>query len=487
MARLIGRGELSGNPRKERRRSRPIRATFDVFPLTSEYDSPILMCSGNIVLIAYTNPARRQNMEITGLINGLREAESGILQTWLRQIRLAGYEQRHAANRDDFRKAFGGIMSALSAAGTQRGPFTIQATSEAPDSDYNPVAETFLRRNPEPDLEIFLGHFKTLILCIEDAIDGLAVGPEEKTAAILALRRIADRNEMSVVTSWKKAATAATTVKTEPPAQTTSEKILGAIFMSVGEGILLIDEDFEIITANQRSCEIYGLPQQNIIGTDIRSLTERTGAGVLMRFFAELIEGQRKSAEITCLYVDGKTFPATVTVTRSDFDGKRYWPMIVRDDTGRKTMEVQLRQEKQHAEEMNLALKTVMKSIEQDRKDYENRVAGKIRTHLIPSLKRIDQATEANIRKSYLALLEGQLVSLTKGFERELDVGLLKLTKTEIEVCRLIQVGCSSKDICEAMKLSFDTVQTHRRNIRRKLDLNGRKLNLHTFLINRTL
>jgi len=426
-------------------------------------------------------------MEMAGLINGLREAESGILQTWLRHIRQAGYERQHAANRDDFRKAFGGIMSALSAAGRQRNPFPIQAASEDPFYEYNPVTEAFFRRNREPDLEIFLGYFKTLILCIEDAISALAVGPEEKTAAILTLRRIADRSEMFVVTCCKRAVTAATTMKTEPPSQTTSEKILSAIFMSVGEGILLIDEDFEIVKANQRSCEIYGLPQQNIIGTDIRSLMEEAGAAVLMDFFAELIEGQRKGAEITCLYVDGKTFPATVTVTRSDFDGKRYWPMIVRDDTGRKTMERQLRQEKQHAEEMNLTLKTVMKSIEQDRKDYEHRVAGKIRTHLIPSLRRIDQAAEANIRKSYLALLEEQLVSLTTGFERELDVGLLKLTKTEIEVCRLIQVGCSSKDICEAMKLSFDTVQTHRRNIRRKLDLNGKKLNLHTFLINRSL
>jgi PAS domain S-box-containing protein len=425
-------------------------------------------------------------MEMNGLINGLREAESGIFQAWLRHIRQAGYEQRHAANRDDFRKAFGGIISVLSACCGQRISFPVFSAEEEPSpAEPNPVAEAFLRRHREPDLEIFLGYFKTLILCIEDAIAGLAVlRPDEKNDALLTLRRIADRSEMSVISNWKKFATA---VMPKPLAQTTSEKILSAVFMSVGEGILLIDEDFEIVKANQRSCEIYGLPQQNIIGTDIRSLVEETASGVLMSFFADLIEGQRKSAEITCLYVDGKTFPATVTVTRSDFDGKRYWPMIVRDDTGRKTMETQLRQEKQQTEEMNLTLKTVMKSIEQDRKDYENRVAAKIRTHLIPSLKRIDQATETNIRKSYLALLEEQLVSLTTGFEREIDAGLLKLTKTEIEVCRLIQAGCSSKDICEAMKLSFDTIQTHRKNIRRKLDLNGKKLNLHTYLMNRTL
>jgi PAS domain S-box-containing protein len=257
--------------------------------------------------------------------------------------------------------------------------------------------------------------------------------------------------------------------------------------MSVGEGILLVDEDFEIVKANHRAGEIYGVPEQNLVGADIRSLTEKSGTLVLAKFFDELIEGQRLSAEITSLYVDGKTFPATITVTRSDFDGKRYWPIIVRDDTGQITLEKQLRLEKQQTEEMNLTLKTVMRSIEQDRKDFENRVTSKIRTSLLPTLKKIENASEAGVRKSYLALLEEQLLSLTAGFEGQLDAGLLKLTKTEIEVCRLIKAGCSSKDICETMKLSFETIQTHRKNIRRKLDLSGKKLNLHAFLMNRVL
>jgi DNA-binding NarL/FixJ family response regulator len=150
-------------------------------------------------------------------------------------------------------------------------------------------------------------------------------------------------------------------------------------------------------------------------------------------------------------------------------------------------METKLYEEKRQIEEMNLTLKTVMKSIEQDRKDLENLVASKIRTSLLPGLRKIDEASEATVRKSYLAVIEEQLLSLTTGFEKELDAGLLKLTKTEIEVCRLVQAGCSSKDICDAMKISFDTIQTHRKNIRRKLNLNGKKINLHAFLTNRAL
>jgi PAS domain S-box-containing protein len=255
----------------------------------------------------------------------------------------------------------------------------------------------------------------------------------------------------------------------------------------VGEGILLVDQDLEIVKTNPRACEIYGLLEQNLIGTDIRMLTDESGAGTLTLFFEKLIEGQRLSAEITGLYVDGKTFPSTVTVTRSDLDRKRYWPILVQDDTEQKILEKQLRQEKQQTEEMNLTLKTVLKSIEQDKKDFENRVATKIRTSVLPGIHKISKSSNDNVSRSYLSLLEQQLLSLTKGFENELHGGLLKLTRTEIELCRLIQAGCSTKDICNTMRISHEIVQTHRKNIRKKLDLNGRKLNLHTFLMNRSL
>jgi len=216
-------------------------------------------------------------------------------------------------------------------------------------------------------------------------------------------------------------------------------------------------------------------------------LTDEPGAHILTEFFSTLIEGRRRSAEVTGVYVDGKTFPATLTVTRSDMGGEKYWQIIVQDDTDRKNMERQLREEKQIIEEMNLTLKNVLNSIEQDKKEFENRVASKIRTTLLPSIAKISKTTSDGTRKVYLSLLEQQLLSLTEGFETELDGSLLKLSKTEIEICRLIQAGNSSKEICEALKLSFDTVQTHRRNIRKKLDLNGRKLNLHAYLLNRML
>ena len=89
---------------------------------------------------------------------------------------------------------------------------------------------------------------------------------------------------------------------------------------------------------------------------------------------------------------------------------------------------------------------------------------------------------DLQIRNSYQEILTRQLASLSDGVSMEVDRDLLKLTPTEMEVCHFIQAGMSSKEIAEMMHSSFDTIQTHRKNIRKKMGLKGQKTPLCTFL-----
>jgi len=56
-------------------------------------------------------------------------------------------------------------------------------------------------------------------------------------------------------------------------------------------------------------------------------------------------------------------------------------------------------------------------------------------------------------------------------------------TPTEIQVANLIKAGKTSKEIAQIMSVSTGTIDTHRNNIRSKLNLNGKKLNLRAYLI----
>ncbi|MCF8040171.1 MAG: LuxR C-terminal-related transcriptional regulator [Desulfohalobiaceae bacterium] len=64
----------------------------------------------------------------------------------------------------------------------------------------------------------------------------------------------------------------------------------------------------------------------------------------------------------------------------------------------------------------------------------------------------------------------------------KVDKDLLKLTPTEMEVCQYIQDGLTSKEIAEKLYSSFETIQTHRKNIRKKMGLKGSKTPLCTYL-----
>lgn len=264
-----------------------------------------------------------------------------------------------------------------------------------------------------------------------------------------------------------------------------SEKMLDAIFQSVGKGILLIDSDREIVKANQQASEIFGIPLEVLIGTPFCTLTDMDGCRKLTEISEDLIEGQRRSVEVTSLYVDGKTFPSEITITRMDLDGQRFWPVIVRDTTQQRALENGLREEKLQSEEMNVTLRNVLKSIESDRRDFEQNLTHRIRSGLLPGLEKIRNEQDEVLQSTYLDMLKGQLVALTTGFENELDADLLKLSKSELKICRYIKAGLTGKEICDTMNLSFETIQTHRKNIRKKLGLRGKEVNLHTFLANR--
>jgi DNA-binding CsgD family transcriptional regulator len=145
-----------------------------------------------------------------------------------------------------------------------------------------------------------------------------------------------------------------------------------------------------------------------------------------------------------------------------------------------------LQREKAQLEEMVITLRNVMQTAERGREEHAEAVAGTVRETLLPALARIRAECASENQAAYLDLLEDQLIKLAPGKGPDTDARLLKLTPTEMKVCRLIMAGSSSKDIAEELNLSVGTVNTHRKNIRKKLNLQGRDVNLFTYLQSRT-
>ncbi len=78
--------------------------------------------------------------------------------------------------------------------------------------------------------------------------------------------------------------------------------------------------------------------------------------------------------------------------------------------------------------------------------------------------------------------IEHLLRQLEDALEARLADPLLRLSPREHEVCRLIRGGSRGREISRELGISPKTVEHHRKNIRRKLNLSNRKINLASYL-----
>ena len=95
---------------------------------------------------------------------------------------------------------------------------------------------------------------------------------------------------------------------------------------------------------------------------------------------------------------------------------------------------------------------------------------------------RLEHGTAAESEKAYVSLVEENLKELTSPFAGEISTQVFGLTQREIEICNMIKGGLTSKEIASLLDVSSRTVETHRNNIRKKLDIANQRINLATYL-----
>lgn len=145
--------------------------------------------------------------------------------------------------------------------------------------------------------------------------------------------------------------------------------------------------------------------------------------------------------------------------------------------------EEELELKSRNLEEMNTALRVLLKHREEDKSELEERILSNVKKLVIPYVEKLRKSRLTDEQASYLDILDDHLRDVLSPFLRNLGTRHLNLTPKEIQVASLIREGKTSKEIADVIGVSARAVDFHRDNIRIKLGIKNKKANLRSFLL----
>jgi len=163
---------------------------------------------------------------------------------------------------------------------------------------------------------------------------------------------------------------------------------------------------------------------------------------------------------------------------------------IYRDITDIKQTEQRLQEREKELEiknirleEMNAALKVLLKKREEDKTELEDNVLTNVKELVTPYFEKIKKTKLDDQQKDFLSIIETNLNEIVSPFTRKMSLKYLNLTPAEIQIANLIKHGRTTKKIAKLLHISPRTVETHRKNMRRKIGLERKRANLRSYLL----
>ncbi len=424
------------------------------------------------------------------MIGALAEEQEFFLERWSARMEQAGYLEHTTAKRADCLLALDDFVT----------PMSDHREKGVPSPDFSwlirhedawgqrQIESARRHRMRGITADMYLGCFKTFIHSILDVIEVMDGSYEGKVQARRHVKLYGDALEVLFVRDWTRTLPDIAEQKLDEANRLlTLEKCRYENILDSTSDLILVADSHGVVTNANKAVEstaagrdVRGLPVWDVLAMEGQSMED------VFKYYP-----LGTSCE-TSPFDNGYVYRMQITpIGNVSMASSEYMIMLTNvtaHAAQRETLErvvsertEALRREKEQLEEMNITLRNVLQSIDKEREDILNEVSSKVNSLVIPALDRIESEEDAAIRKGYVTVARDQLARLAPGSMAS-DPLLLKLTHMETRVCQFIQAGYASKDIAESLNISLETVQTHRKNIRRKLGLHGKTVSLYAHL-----
>ena len=256
-----------------------------------------------------------------------------------------------------------------------------------------------------------------------------------------------------------------------------------AILIVVGEDLLYVNRAFESIYGFNRE-EACTLRIWELVHPDMREMVKQRG------FVRQRETPIPDRYELKALTKDGQTRWIDVAAATITSDDQTATLVIAHDITENKrarasllAREQELEDKTHELEEMNAALRVLLKKREDDKIELEEKIQFNAKQLIEPYLESLKNTRLSPRQASLLHLIKTNLDEIISPFARNYTSVKYKLTPQEIKVASLVRQGKTTKDIAELMGLSVRTIEFHRAKIRQKLGLKRKTKSLQSLLI----
>ncbi|MEE9911635.1 MAG: PAS domain S-box protein [Deltaproteobacteria bacterium] len=263
-----------------------------------------------------------------------------------------------------------------------------------------------------------------------------------------------------------------------------SENLYRTIFETTGTSTTINAEDKTIVMVNSEFEKLTGYRKEDWEGK--RKWTEMLEKKDVPRLEAYHRQRRIDPDSVPRTYesniINSKGEIRTLLNTVSIIPGTRKHVSSAMDITEMKEKENELIVKSQRLEELNTALKVLLKQREDDRRELEATLLSNMKELVLPYVKKIKESKMDEKHLAYIDLLASNLENIMAPFSHRLSAKYTNLTSKEIEVANLIKQGRNSKEIARILNVSRVCVDVHRYHVRSKLGLNKKKTNLKAYL-----
>lgn len=137
---------------------------------------------------------------------------------------------------------------------------------------------------------------------------------------------------------------------------------------------------------------------------------------------------------------------------------------------------------KKNLKEMNTTLKVLLEHKQKEREEMERKFLSNIKDLVLPYVKELKSTQLSIQQQGLLDLIENNLINILAPFSQKVSANFYNFTPSQLKVAEFIKMGKTTKEIAEIMNISTRAVEFHRNQIREKLGIKHKKINLRTYL-----